>query len=197
MNKETLSKLKKNGFFNKIFIYFIRGVLLVIPFWLTIYIISATLKKLDSMLKTNIPGLGLAIILITITFIGYVGSSFLIRSIIDSIDKFTLKIPLINIIYSSFKDMTSAVISNKKKFDSPVLMTFNKNPIVKKVGFITQKELKNIGLPGMASVYVPNTYSISGDLYIVDKKDLEPMKLSTSETMKFAVSGGITKIEKL
>lgn len=93
--------------------------------------------------------------------------------------------------------MTSAVISNKKKFDSPVLMTFNKNPIVKKVGFITQKELKNIGLPGMASVYVPNTYSISGDLYIVNKKDLEPMKLSTSETMKFAVSGGITKIEKL
>ena len=197
MNKETLNKLKKNSFFNKIFIYFIRGVLLVIPFWLTIYIISATLKKLDSMLKTNIPGLGLAIILISITFIGYVGSSFLIRSIIDSIDKFTLKIPLINIIYSSFKDLTSAVISNKKKFDSPVLMTFNKNPLVKKVGFITQKELKNIGLPGMAAVYVPNTYSISGDLYIVDKKDLIPMKLSTAETMKFAVSGGITKIEKL
>ncbi len=195
MNKETLNKLKKNNLFNKIFVYFVRGTILVIPFWLTIYIISATLKKLDSILLTKIPGLGLAIILTVITFIGYVGSSFLIRSIIDSIDKFTLKIPLINILYSSFKDLTSAIVSNKKRFDSPVLMTMTKDPLVKKVGFVTQHDLKNLGLPGMAAVYVPNTYSISGDLYIVDKKDLIPMKISTSETMKFAISGGITKLD--
>ncbi len=191
----------KNKFFNKLVMYFIRGILLVIPSWLTIYVISAILKKLDGILKIYIPGLGLyipglglVILLMIVTFVGYVGSSFLMKSILESIDTFFLKIPLVNMMYSSFKDLTSAIVNNKKKFDSPVLLIMTREPLVKKVGFVTQKDLKKIDLPGMVAVYVPNTYTISGDLYIVKKEDVMSIKLSPTETMKFAISGGVTKI---
>ena len=195
MNTPKIPKIK-NNIFNKVIGYFLRGILLVIPFFLTIYIISEVLAKLDSIIMLKIPGLGIAIIIVTITIIGYIGSSFLMKSTMDGIEKFTLKIPLVNIIYSSFKEFTNAVVGNKKKFDSPVLMILTRDPLVYKVGFVTHKNLKSINLTNMVAVYVPSSYTFSGDLYIVKKEDIIPIKIPSTEVMKFSISGGITILSK-
>ncbi len=188
-------KTTKN-FFNKIIGYFLRGLLLTIPFWLTIYIISLALATIDSIIMVKIPGLGIAIILLTITIVGYVGSTFIMKSTLEGVEKFTLKIPLVNIIYSSFKEMTTAVVGNKKKFNSPVFMLMSKEPFVMKIGFITQKDMKDMNLKNSVAVYIPGAYTLSGDLYIVEKKDLIPINASSTEVMKFAVSAGITSLSK-
>src|SRR5690606_39503750 len=56
------------------------------------------------------------------------------------------KIPLFNTFYSSIKDITEAFVGDTKKFSEPVIVLVNETGL-KKVGFLTQKDLQKIGLP--------------------------------------------------
>jgi uncharacterized membrane protein len=72
----------------------------------------------------------------------------------------------------------------------------NENPLVQKVGFITQETLAEIDLSKSVAVYAPHSYAFSGDLYITKKENVTPLNISSSEAMKFVVSGGVTKPKK-
>ena len=182
---------------NNLLAYFLRGLLLVVPFALTGYIISLALNWIDGIVKLNIPGLGIAILLVAITFFGYLGSTLLVKSILDLIEKLVIRIPLISIIYTSFKELITAFVGNKKKFDKPVLVMLNKREQIQKLGFVTQQELQSLHLPGSVAVYLPNSYTFSGNLYIMPKDAITPLAVSGTEIMKFIVSGGVTGLQCL
>ena len=105
--------------------YFIRGLLLVVPLALTTYLISLALNLIDGLISIKIPGLGIAILLTSITFFGYFGSTLLVRSAFDRTESFIIRLPFISSIYTSLKELTSALVGNKKKFDKPVLVIIN------------------------------------------------------------------------
>ena len=174
--------------------YFMRGLLLVVPFALTIYIISLALNFIDGLVKIKIPGLGIAILLVSITFFGYLGSTILVKSFVDFTESFITKQPFISSIYISFIELTSALVGNKKMFDKPVLVVINKEAQLHKIGFVTQKDLKNMNLPGSIAVYVPHSYNFSGDLFILPKEAITPIHVASTEIMKFIVSGGVTDL---
>ena len=178
-----------------LFGYFMRGLLLIVPFALTIYIISHALNLIDGLIGTQLPGLGIAILLISITFFGYLGSTLLVRSIFDLTESFITKVPLISTIYSSLKELISAFVGKKKKFDKPVLVLLNKEARLHKLGFITQQELKDINLPGSIAVYIPHSYNFSGDLFILPREAVTPVDIASTEVMKFIVSGGVTDLQ--
>jgi uncharacterized membrane protein len=186
LNKQLLSNL---------FGYFVRGLLLVVPFALTMYIISIALNFIDGLIGIKIPGLGIAILLTSITFFGYLGSTLLVRSAFDLTERLITKLPFINSIYSSLKDLTSAFVGNKKKFDKPVLVMINKEARLHKLGFVTQQNLKAMNLPGYIAVYVPHSYNFSGDLFILPKEAITPIGIASTEIMKFIVSGGVADLQ--
>jgi uncharacterized membrane protein len=172
-----------------------RGVLLIVPFLLTGYIVSIAINWLDNIIKINIPGLGIIITLTAITLFGYLGSSLFVSSVFTEVEKFVIKLPLVNLIYTSFKELIAAFVGNKKKFDTPVLITVNLVPRIQQLGFITQPDLANLGLPGTIAVYVPLSYSFSGELYIVSKEIVQPLSnISGTEVIKFIISGGVTAL---
>jgi uncharacterized membrane protein len=171
-----------------------RGLLLVVPFALTIYIISLALNFIDGLIGIKIPGLGIAILLTSITFFGYLGSTLLVRSAFDLTERLIKKLPFISSIYSSLKDLTSAFVGNKKKFDQPVLVVINKEAALHKLGFVTQKDLKTMNLPGYIAVYVPHSYNFSGDLFILPKGAVTYIDIASTELMKFIVSGGVADL---
>lgn len=182
--------------FNALLAYFIRGVLLIVPFALTGYIISMAINWMDRIIKIDIPGLGTIITVFAITFFGYLGSSLLVRSLLDFLEKFIIKVPLISLIYTSLKELIAAFVGKKKKFDKPVLITVNVEQMIQKIGFITQPDLESLNLPGSVAVYVPQSYGFSGELYIVPKKIVKPLfNLSGTEVMKFIISGGVTDLQ--
>ncbi|MFN7094833.1 MAG: DUF502 domain-containing protein [Burkholderiales bacterium] len=182
---------------NSLLTYFIRGLLLIVPFALTGYIISLALNWIDGLVKIKIPGLGLAILLSAITLFGYLASSWMVRSLFDWIEKLLIKIPLINLIYTSLKELMAAFVGNKKKFDKPVLVTLNWQEQIFKLGFITQSELQQLDLPGKVAVYLPHSYNFSGELCIIPKENIQPLALSGTEVMKFIVSGGVAGLQYL
>lgn len=47
----------------------------------------------------------------------------------------------------------------------------------------------------MVSVYCPHGYAISGQTFIVSKKDVEILDIPSTELMKMAISGGVSITE--
>jgi uncharacterized membrane protein len=99
---------------------------------------------------------------------------------------------LVRIIYSSLKDLISAFVGDKKKFNQPVLVLLNKSSELRKLGFITQTDLGEWGLKESVAVYLPHSYNFSGDLYIVPRENVTIVQASGADVMKFIVSGGVT-----
>ena len=81
-------------------------------------------------------------------------------------------------------------MGEKKKFNKPVLVKVEAS--LYKPGFVTNEDLKNVGLNGKVSVYLPHSYNFSGNVFITEKKNIIPLKNSSSEVMKYIVSGGIS-----
>jgi len=179
----------------RIFRYFFRGILFIVPLALTIYIIIQSIKWLDGLIPVKIPGLGLLIILVTITLFGYLGSTLLIKPFFDILEKLIIKLPLANIIYTSLKDLMVAFVGDKRKFDQAVLVVMNGDFGIHKLGFITQADLSHLGLPGKVAVYLPHSYNFSGNLFVVPSENVVPIDAAGADVMKFIVSGGVAGLD--
>jgi uncharacterized membrane protein len=149
----------------------------------------------DALVPTNVPGLGLLILLTSITALGYLGSSFIAQPIIVFTGKMLNSIPLVKTVYSAVNDLLSALVGNKKSFDKPVLVKMNRESDIEKLGFITSDDLSTLNIhSGKIAVYLPHSYNFSGNLYIVPAENITPVKANTAEFMKFIVSGGVTTV---
>jgi len=189
----------QNKIINKFINYFLQGLLYVAPLGLTLWIIYEVFIKIDSLFdwitpNTYIPGLGIIVVITIITFLGYIGKFFITMPLSRIFNKILKKTPFIKLIYTSIKDLLKAFVGKEKKFTEPVLVKVNNISNLQKVGFITNKDLKDIGVKeGKVAVYFPHSYAFSGELYIVPIEDIKPIEKPSSEIMKFIVSGGVSK----
>lgn len=159
------------------------------------YIDGLLLQYLTDWIGFRIPGLGLLIILVTITSVGVLGSTILFKPIMHWFDRLVSQAPLVKIIYSSIKDFMSAFLGKDKRFTEPVLVKVNRDSELEKLGFITRHHLQSLGIgEGKVAVYLPHSYNFSGNLFIVPKHLVTPISASPTEVMKFIVTAGITNV---
>ncbi|MGK7369465.1 MAG: DUF502 domain-containing protein [Candidatus Halalkalibacterium sp. M3_1C_030] len=185
-----------------IFNYFLRGLLFVFPLAATLYIIITAVRwsnqtfndLLFEWLNLDIPGLGIITVFLVVTFLGYVFSKAFTRPIVNYFENFLARVPLVKIIYTSLKELTEAFVGDKKRFNKPVLVQIGSEDL-QRIGFVTQKDMMEIGLEDMVAVYCPHSYNFSGNLYLVPKSHVTPLNLNSTDVMKFVVSAGVTKIE--
>ncbi|WP_431198798.1 DUF502 domain-containing protein [Mucilaginibacter sp. P25] len=90
--------------------------------------------------------------------------------------------------------MTEAFVGEEKKFNEPVLVEVNEFGL-KKIGFLVQKDLTKIGLPGEVAVYFPYSYSFAGQVIIIAADRVKPMDKSAADVMKFVISGGVSGLD--
>lgn len=188
---------------SKIIRYFLQGLILIAPIAITVYALvmlfefidGLLIKTLTNLIGFEIPGLGLVIIVVTISLIGFLGTTILFKPIISSLDKLISQAPLVKIIYTSIKDFMSAFVGKDKKFTEPVLVKVNKDAELEKFGFITQHDLSKLGVEkGKVAVYLPHSYNFSGNLFVVPIENVRPIDASPTEVMKFIVTAGVTSI---
>ncbi|MDB5274417.1 MAG: hypothetical protein JWO58_2784 [Chitinophagaceae bacterium] len=186
----------KNKVWRKVLRYFVQGLIVIAPFAITIYIIVALFLWLDNVVPrlfqiTLYPGVGIVIVVSFILTLGYIASNFLTKSLITIFESSIKRIPLVNLLYSSTKDVMDAFVGEKRKFDHPVLVKVDAQLNFYRIGFITREDLNDLGLLEHTAVYFPHSYNISGNLFMVPTKDIQHLKISSSEAMKFVVSGGV------
>jgi len=184
--------------------YLIKGLLIVVPIALSIFIVVWAVTTVDSWLNINnflgvnpitgsnrnIPGLGLVLVIALILIAGFIVTNFVTEPMYNWFQRTMNRLPLLNFIFSSIKDLTEAFVGDEKKFNSPVLVEVEGN--MKRIGFLTQNDLGKIDLPGDAIVYFPFSYSFAGQVYVVSKDKIKPLNMSAADAMKLVVSGGVS-----
>ncbi len=182
--------------------YFLQGLLYITPIAATIYVLYYIFSASNSIVAGlglpvgDVPGVGLLVLLVLITLSGYVGQKIIKTPFANMFESVMKKAPLVRIIYTSVKDLMSAFVGKERKFDSPVLVSLDPTHTVRRLGFITSKDLTEIGLQGLISVYLPCSYGLLGDLIIVRADQVEPVDANSTDVMKFIVSGGVTKMKQ-
>ncbi|HEY1023997.1 MAG TPA: DUF502 domain-containing protein [Sphingobacteriaceae bacterium] len=197
-----------NRLFRALLNYMVKGVLVVVPLGAAIFLIIWIVTSVDSALNLSsmlgvdpktgkqvyIPGLGILSVLVIIFLAGIIVNNFITQPIYNWFMRWLNRLPVFNFLYNSIKDLTEAFVGDEKKFNEPVLVEVNETGL-KKVGFLTQKDLTKIGLKGEVAVYFPFSYSFAGQLAIVKAEKVKPLNMNGSEAMKFVVSGGVTTID--
>lgn len=192
--------------------YFLQGLLILAPIAITFWAIAAVFEFIDGILPNIIhgiypaliedahghlriiPGVGFVVVIAFVLLVGYASSSFIFTKIVEGFDKLLQKTPGIKIIYSTLKDFFEAFAGEKKKFTNNVLANVDDNDVWR-IGFITQDDMVEFGLKDYVAVYIPMSYSISGNVYVIPRSRVKPItNIGAAQTMKFAVSGGVTDV---
>jgi uncharacterized membrane protein len=126
---------------------------------------------------------------------GYLSSFFIRNRLFNLFDSVLLKTPGIRFIYSSVKDFFEAFAGEKKKFNKTVLANIDDNDVWR-VGFITVDDAVDFGLKNYVAVYIPMSYSIAGNVYLLPRDRVRRVtNVDAADAMKFAISGGVTGVD--
>jgi uncharacterized membrane protein len=186
----------------KLFNYFLKGLVVVVPIGFTIFVVYKVFDLLDGPIRhfikdtfnMQIPGVGLVITFLVIALLGWLGQSFLFKPIGEFVERMLEKAPILKMIYTSVNEFLNAFVGEKRKFTRPVIVKVNLISDLEKVGFITTEDLADLGVEGKVAVLFPHSYNWSGELFIVPKEHVRPLNIPPGELMKFALTGGVTRV---
>jgi len=186
--------------------YFFQGLLLAGPISLTVYVIYKTFDLLnrntnsifENIFHFSFPGLGILVFAGCIMLLGYIGSTVLVKPLFNIFENLLEHTPLVKDIYTSVKDFISAFISNKRKFNKPVIVEMGKGVGIYRMGFITDDDLTKFHIQDKVAVYLPLSYTFSGQLYLVKREQITALPPNMSaDTIKYILSGGVMEVDEM
>ncbi len=195
--------------------YFIAGILVWIPIAITVWVITWGLSLIDQIYGSvmgaiitvlpgqfsgdlkhfrEIPGLGILIVLVVISFTGVLAISFAGQWWLKVWDRFVTRIPIVRSIYSSVKQVSSTIFSgNGQAFRKALLIRY---PHAESwaIAFQTGSTADEISgkLGGeYVNVFLPTTPNpTSGFFMIVPRSSVIELEMSVEEALKHIVSMG-------
>jgi uncharacterized membrane protein len=199
----------ESGFrYKKLLQYFFQGLLILAPIVITFYALFWVVSSIDGLIPiftfkddqglvhVRNYGLGFIIIILFLVMLGYFSSFFITSRIVSFLDKVMQKMPGIKHVYSTTRDFFEAFTGDKKKFTHNVLANVDDNDVWR-VGFITRDDMVEFGMKDYVAVYIPMAYSVAGNVYIIPRSRVKEItNINSAQTMKFAVSGGVTQIDE-
>ncbi len=175
--------------------YFLRGLVVVVPLALTVYVCVMIFTTIDSWLGLPIRGIGFLLALALITLVGFTASSIITRSVVASLDRVFDRLPFVRLLYSSAKDMLNAFVGEKRRFDKPVLVSLTGDGTLKVLAFLTSDSLAPLGMADLVTVYMPQSYGFAGHILVVPANRVERINADAADVMAFIISGGVTEVE--
>jgi uncharacterized membrane protein len=188
--------------------YFLTGLLVILPIFITVYVIWYLIKAMDTVLKyipakylpetyTNIyiPGVGLILVVILILIVGILTRNIAGRTVLQFWDNLVDRIPLARILYSSVKQLLHAFFfQNSDSFQRVALIEYPRRGIYV-LGFITGESRGEIQVKTnkkVINVFVPTTPNPTSGFYVlVPEEDLMLLDMSVEDAFKLLISGGL------
>lgn len=172
---------------------FLRGLIIVVPIAVTIYVVYRAFLAANALLPTPIPGLGILIVLAGILVIGVLAGNFVGRKVVEVTEVVFTRAPLVRIIYAAIRDLLEAFVGDKKRFDRPVAVALTESGDLMTLGFVTQSDLSFLSLPDRVAVYLPFSYSMAGSVLVVPSSRVRPLPVDSASVMALVVSGGVSR----
>lgn len=189
--------------------YFISGLLIWLPIWITILVVRFIIELLDNtmlllphqlrpdtIMGVHIPGVGLLITLGVILTTGLVVTNFLGKKIVSLGDKIVARIPLVRTIYSSVKQVIETILTpGGTSFRKVLLVEFPRVgmwSIAFQTGDSTPEVDRASRETDMISLFIPATPNpTSGFLMMVPRNQVIELDMTIEQALKFVISLGV------
>ncbi|MCQ2913958.1 MAG: DUF502 domain-containing protein [Alphaproteobacteria bacterium] len=205
----------KPGFFGRILgrlrNYFFTGLLVAAPPALTIYLAVVFINFIDGLIPADkladkykfitVPGVGFVIIIAFLILLGCFTTGYIGKVLVRLWNKIWEKIPFINGIYSTFRQLFETIFSKKTNAFRQVVMVRFPRDDVWTMAFVTgdvpQVVTEALPKQDYVSVYVPTTPNPTGGYWgIYRKEDVIPLNIPVEEGLKMIISLGIVQNKK-
>src|SRR5947199_541372 len=166
---------------------FLRGLVIVVPIAITVYVVVEAFLRIDRLLELRTPGLGFAVTIVLIVAVGVLATNIVGRTLLRLTETIFSRAPIVRIVYAAVKDLLEAFVGDQKRFDKPVAVALTPDGAVRSFGFVTQEELDFLAMPGHVAVYLPFSYSMAGGLIIVPRERVERLDTDAASMMALVV----------
>lgn len=188
--------------------YLITGLLIWIPLVITIWVLKLIVDTLDqsllllppqwrteSFLGFHVPGLGVILTLVIVFVTGVLATNFLGVRLLQLWNAILHRIPVVNSIYSSVKQISDTLFSSSGQAFRKALLVQWPREGMWTIAFLTGKPGGDVvqHLQGdYVSVYVPTTPNPTGGYFVMmPRKDVIELDLSVDAALKYIISMGV------
>lgn len=188
--------------------YFITGLLVLVPLVITLWVLNLIIGTLDQsllllppqwrpelLLGFNLPGVGTILTLVIIFITGLVTRNFIGNRLLLLWELLLKRIPVVNSIYSSVKQVSDTLFSSSGNAFRKALLVQYPREGVWTIAFQTGVpggDVKNHLSGDYVSVYVPTTPNpTSGFFLMLKREDTIELNMSVDEALKYIVSMGV------
>jgi uncharacterized membrane protein len=188
--------------------YLITGLLIWIPLVITIWVLKLVVDVLDqsllllpvalhteNWLGVHIPGLG-AILTVVIVFVtGVFATNFFGAQLVEVWHDVLHRIPVVNSIYSSVKQISDTLFSSSGQAFRKALLVQWPQEGMWTIAFLTGTPGGGIAShvpPDSIAVYVPTTPNPTGGYFvIISRKNVIELDMSVDQALKYIISMGV------
>jgi len=188
--------------------YFLTGLLVILPIFITVYIILSLIRAMDAILKyipakylpetylqIHIPGLGLILVVILVFVVGLLTRNFIGRKIVHLGENIVDRIPLVRVLYTGVKQLLEPLFLQKTNAFKRVALIEYPRRGVHVIGFVTGEskgEVQNKTSKNMMNLFVPTTPNPTSGFYVLIPEDeVVYLNMSVEDAFKLIISGGI------
>ncbi|HET7174804.1 MAG TPA: DUF502 domain-containing protein [Gammaproteobacteria bacterium] len=208
MNEPRSDAAKNRPMMARLRRYILTGLIVWMPLTITIIVFQFIFGYADNLLLLlpdawqpkalfgfNIPGLGVAVVLIILFLTGFLASNYLGRILFSLGNELMEHIPVVRSVYSAVKQISDTMFTNQGRSFSKVVMIRYPQKDTWSLAFQTSESLGevNMKMPGhMVSVFVPTTPNpTSGFLLMVSQEDMIELDMSVDDALKMIISLGV------
>jgi len=204
-----MKRAKKRGLFSWLRGRFFAGMVIAAPLAATFFILQFLITFIDNKVRpllppllkpetyTNyaIPGFGVVVLVIALTFIGAVTANLVGRSFLATMDRIFSNIPIVKNVYAAIKQLTEVLANNQQaSFDRVVMIEYPKKGSWC-IGFVAASAAGEISArldERFIGVFVPTTPNpTSGFLIYVDPDECIEMDMTVEEAAKMILTAGL------
>ena len=210
-NDKILNQSRKSKFTSNLRNNFLTGLAVIIPVFITTYLIWSTIGivdgwvlplipekyALDKFIGIDVKGIGVIIFLLFTVFIGSLTKGYFGRTILKSAESLVDRMPVVRSIYNGIKQIAETVFSqSNNSFERACLVEYPRKGIwavafvsTKTKGEVSEKIGKNKEL---FSIFLPTTPNpTSGFLLFLPEKDIIFLDMSVEDAAKLVISAGL------
>ncbi len=182
--------------------YFLTGLVVLVPLWGTYIVLSTLFATLDSALvyllgpavKSSIPGLGAAVLLLVIFLSGALASNLFGARLVAASEAAFLRIPIVRSIYTTFKSATDIFsFMDRRRENRIVLLPFPRVGLYA-IGLLMGEAPEELQLAPdgrLSLIFVPTApHPFTGYLALVLNHELIPLSMGFYDAMKMEFSCG-------
>lgn len=190
--------------------WFISGLLVWLPIWVTLLVIKFLVDILsksllllpaeyqpEALFGFHVPGAGVILTVAVILLTGMFAANFIGGKLVALSDKILARIPLVRSIYSGVKQVTQTLFTPGGQSFRKVLLVEYPSPGIWSLAFQTgevgSEVESSLGVnEKMVSYFIPTTPNpTSGFLMMAPKSKVIELEMSVDQALKFVISLGV------